>query len=181
MHFNRSTSILLANVLLAFAVLACRAADGVPSTPPTSTVLMICEHGSVKSLMAASLFNAEASRRGLPFRAVARGLTPDAAVPTTIAAAMKQEGFDVSQFKPSAVSNDDVAQSAYVVTIGIEPAKVAGNHGERSEQWDDVPAASVDYASAHAVLQRHVDQLLDKLGNESPADLLRIRRTRELK
>jgi len=142
---------------------------------------MVCEHGSVKSLMAASLFNAEASRRGLPFRAIARGVTPDASVPTKIADALKREGLDVSEFRPSAVSNDDVTQGTYVVTIGVDPTKVAGKQSARSEQWDDVPAASVDYASAHAALQRHVEQLLGQLVNRSPNDLLNYPRAWERK
>jgi hypothetical protein len=31
------------------------------------------------------------------------------------------------------------------------------------ERWDDVPAASVDYAAAHASLKQHVDTLLNRL------------------
>ena len=40
-------------------------------------VVFVCEHGNVKSLMAASCFNQLAEQRGLPFRAVSRGVAPD--------------------------------------------------------------------------------------------------------
>src|ERR1700741_2821321 len=59
------------------AALALPAADLANRAP----VLMICEHGSVKSVMAATLFNQAAIERKLPFRAIPRGVTPDAAVP----------------------------------------------------------------------------------------------------
>jgi hypothetical protein len=46
---------------------------------------------SVKSLMAASLFNKAAMQRGVPCRAIARGVSPDASVPSPIAAALGQD------------------------------------------------------------------------------------------
>jgi arsenate reductase len=129
-------------------------------------VLFVCEHGSVKSLMAVSLFNATATRRGLPFRGIARGVTPDASVPAPIANALNQEGFDVRQFKPTAVSKSDAEHAAHIVAIGVDLSKVT--HA-RTEHWDDVPAASVDYSAAHAALQRHIDTLLDRLSQTAPA------------
>jgi hypothetical protein len=47
------------------------------ASPPTHQVVFVCEHGNVKSLMAASYFNTMAQARGLPFRAVSRGSAPD--------------------------------------------------------------------------------------------------------
>jgi protein-tyrosine-phosphatase len=88
----------------------------------SAAVLMVCEHGSVKSVMAASLFNQGAAERYLPFRAIARGVTPDSAVPAPIATALGQEGFDVKEFVPVRVSGADVARASRVVAIGVEPA-----------------------------------------------------------
>jgi hypothetical protein len=102
-QIHARTRFALAAVLFAFASVCGPSADAQNASDPASVVL-VCEHGSVKSLIAASLFNASARERGLPFRAIARGVTPDASVPTNIAAALKQEGFDVRRFKPSVVS-----------------------------------------------------------------------------
>ena len=44
-------------------------------------VVFVCEHGSVKSPIAASLFDRTAEKRGLPFRAVSRGVNPEEHVP----------------------------------------------------------------------------------------------------
>ncbi|MGB5132925.1 MAG: hypothetical protein WBO00_09940 [Steroidobacteraceae bacterium] len=46
-----------------------------------SQIALVCEHGSVKSLIAASLFDRAAGQRGLPFRAVSRGVNPEQHVP----------------------------------------------------------------------------------------------------
>ena len=43
---------------------------------PAAAVLMVCEHGNVKSLMAASFFNELAKARHLPFHAIARARRP---------------------------------------------------------------------------------------------------------
>ena len=59
-----------------------------PSEAPTvgpvrdpGNVVFVCEQGSVKSLMASLYFNARAQERDLRYRSIARGVTPDAAVP----------------------------------------------------------------------------------------------------
>ena len=46
-----------------------------------AAVVFVCEHGSVKSLVAQEWFNRRAKERGLAVRAVSRGITPDASVP----------------------------------------------------------------------------------------------------
>ncbi|HUQ10972.1 MAG TPA: hypothetical protein VM146_11710 [Steroidobacteraceae bacterium] len=126
-------------------------------------VLFVCEHGNVKSLMAASYFNDLASSRGLPWRAVSRGSAPDSdTVPPKIVAGLVNDGFDVHDFHPVKVSRGDVSASNRIVTIGVMlPQEVTANAAV--EQWNDVPAASVDYAAARASLQEHVRKLVDQL------------------
>jgi arsenate reductase len=155
--------IALAVLLLAMVCLAGRvsAADDAP-------ILLVCEHGSVKSLIAASLFNAAASERHLPFRAIARGVKPDPSVPTAIADALKREGFEVRRFKPTAVTTADATRASHVVAIGVDLSAVTRDTRTSVERWDDVPAASVDYAAAHAALKQHVDALLERLQSRTP-------------
>ena len=126
-------------------------------------VVMVCEHGSVKSLMAASLFNRAAAERDLPFRAVARGLTPDKAVPPAIAAALEKEGFAVTDFTPEAISGADMANASRIIAIGVDTKSLGPIAQPIVETWNDVPAASTDYAAARASLQQHVDALLADL------------------
>jgi arsenate reductase (thioredoxin) len=145
------------------ALLAGCATPAARTPAPESQVLFVCEHGNVKSLMAASYFNQLAAQRGLPFRGISRGSAPDATtVPPRIVAGLSGEGFDVREFHPVALAAADMASSTRVVTIGV-PLSPDMTGGVAVEQWNDVPAASVDYAAASASLKQHVQELLDRL------------------
>jgi protein-tyrosine-phosphatase len=157
--------------LLAAALcwLAASCAESPPAVDPGSTqVLFVCEHGNVKSLMAASYFNQLSHARGLPFRAVSRGSAPDSdAAPEFVRRRLAGEGFDVSGFRPEAVTAADLAASQVVVTIGTEaPANTASTPA--LEQWDDIPPASSDYGRASAALRSRVAELLERLERDSP-------------
>jgi arsenate reductase (thioredoxin) len=131
---------------------------------PTSQILFVCEHGNVKSLMAASYFNQLAQERGLSLRAISRGSAPDSdTVPAAIREALKGDGFDVSGFHPAAVSPSDIATSRRVVMIGTTLPASVGAPAVTPDQWDDVPPASVNYAASRESLKAHVKQLIDQL------------------
>lgn len=139
------------------------------ASPPAATVtveapvVFVCDHGSVKSLMAAALFDAAAARRGMALRALPRGANPDASVPAPIAAAMTQDGFDVVNFRPQALSERDVAGAARVIAIGVDLSQHEGRAWAPITSWNDVPPASVDYARTRDDLTRRIEALLDEL------------------
>src|SRR4051812_43869016 len=73
--------------------------------PPTREILFVCEHGNVKSLMAASYFNQSIREFNLPYRAVARGSAPNSTtVPVAIIQGLDRDDIDVSTFQPTKVS-----------------------------------------------------------------------------
>src|SRR6185295_4744427 len=84
------------------------------------TVVFVCEHGSAKSLAAASIFERMARERGLALRAVSRGTAPDASVPDAVVAALGDDGFDVAGFKPQGLTEADVRAAERVVAIGVD-------------------------------------------------------------
>jgi len=129
-----------------------------------SQVLFVCQHGNVKSLMAASYFNQMAQQRGLAVRAVARGTAPNSdTVPSPIAQSLKGDGFDVSEFHPAAVSAADVSSSRRVITIGTTLPGDAQAGPPKLEAWNDVPPADADYGATRNSLKSHVDGLLNEL------------------
>jgi arsenate reductase (thioredoxin) len=131
-------------------------------------VVFVCEHGSVKSLIAASLFNQAARERSSPFRAVARGVVPDASVPAAIAEALGRDGFDVRDFRPRPISRKETAAATRVVAISLERELLTRvEQRDDIEKWSDVPAASTDYVAARESLRRHVHALLDQLTSAS--------------
>jgi len=150
--------------LIAALALIC----GIAAADDAATkVVFVCEHGNVKSLMAASYFNQLAAQRGLPFHAVSRGVAPDSTtVPTAIVAGLHTDGFDVSDFHPAKISNADVAGAARTVAISTDvPASVHVDE-QAIERWADVPPASSDYDAARASLKAHVAALLDRLASK---------------
>jgi hypothetical protein len=131
-------------------------------------ILFVCLHGNVKSLMASSYFNEQAEQRTLPFRAESRGVDPDSTtVPPPIAERLNRDGFDVSAFRPRKVGVTDVSGSGRVVLIGTELPADLQLPGVPSEQWNDVPPASVNYDDAWLSLKSHVDRLIGQLVDES--------------
>src|SRR5215468_116815 len=99
---TRNRSWLLAGI----AVMLGAFATSCPAAENASTqVLFVCEHGNVKSLMAASYFNERAAQRQLPFRAISRGSASNStSVPDAIRSGLHTDGFDVGNFRPAAVS-----------------------------------------------------------------------------
>jgi arsenate reductase (thioredoxin) len=153
-------SLLIAASFAGLTVCATRAAE----PPLTRQVLFVCEHGNVKSLMAATYFNELARSRGLPFRAVSRGLEPDSdSVPEFVKTSLAAEGYDVSTFRPQRLTDDDVTVSARVIAISTTLPAEAASKAAQSEQWNDVPAASTDFARSRDSLRAHVAELLERL------------------
>jgi hypothetical protein len=62
-------------ILRYLAVVAATLASGLASAD--STVVFVCEHGSSRSLVAASLFNRVAEERGLSVRALSRAASSE--------------------------------------------------------------------------------------------------------
>jgi chromate transporter len=141
------------------------AAGGAGEAQP-QLVVFVCEHGSVKSLMAASFFERMAKERGMFVRAVSRGTAPDPAVPAKIVDALREDGFDVASFRPQALKASDAAAAVRVVAIGVDPASVGEKAGARLERWDDIPPVSSSYAEARAALVLRIDSLLRDLERE---------------
>lgn len=140
------------------------------SAEEVSTVVMVCEHGTVKSVIAALLFDHEAKQRGLSFRAMSRGITVDDHVPDKIARALEDDGFRVSGFEPQKLSNQDVADATRVIAIGTDLSAFQGDGVPTIQQWDDVPPASVDYGASKASLEAHIHALLDELEEQIASD-----------
>jgi hypothetical protein len=78
----------------------CEGAAGAQPPDEPAPVLFVCEHGNVKSLIAATLFDQVARERGLSFRAVSRGVRPESGVPPAITEALRRDGVDVAGFSP---------------------------------------------------------------------------------
>ncbi len=142
-----------------------RVSGGEPMTTPSpaQSVVFVCEHGSAKSLVAASWFNRLAQEQGLAVRSSARGRVPDASVPAAVVEALRGDGFDVSGFRPQRLVASDVAPALRVIGIGIDLGPAAAAAGGRAVRWDEIPPVSAGYAAARDAMRARIEALLDEL------------------
>ncbi len=132
------------------------------------TVVFVCERGSAKSLVAASLFDRMARERGVAVRAVSRGTVPDESVPPAIVSALRDEGIDVGEFRPRALTEAEVAAALKVVAIGVDMGPLATRAGDKVERWDDIPPVSTSYGGAREAILARLELLLRSFGEKRP-------------
>src|SRR5215472_5650824 len=158
----RSISIALVGLTIAFTTQArSQSATATHPRPPTG-VVFVCEHGSVKSLVAMEHFNRKAQQRGLPYRAVARGTAPEPTVPAPVRQGLHTDGFDVSSFVPQLLRATDVDNVAFVVSFDDDITKTVGGK-TRYLKWDDLPGVLGDYPHGRDAIVRQVDTLIEAL------------------
>ncbi len=131
--------------------------------PPTQ-ILFVCEHGNVKSLMAASYFNQMAQQQNLPFRAASYGIKVDTKpVPAAIVDGLRADGFDVAAFQPLEITALGVSSAKRVITIGVSLPDSMRAAAISPEKWDDVPPATINFEASSKSLKAHVEKLIQEL------------------
>jgi protein-tyrosine-phosphatase len=131
--------------------------------PKAPAVVFVCEHGSSKSVIAAAHFNQLAEGRGLPYRAVSRGIQSDAVIPEAVRSGLLAEGLDVASWAPKRLTDDDLKRAKWVVTLNCKLRKSKALGAGKKIEWADLPAVSDGYTSARTAIVQHVDELLRSL------------------
>lgn len=129
-------------------------------------IVFVCEHGSVKSMIAAQWFNRMAAERGVALRAVSRGVEPDARIPEAVAQKLSKDGFDLTELVPVRLQQSDLTNARHVVSIGAKSA-LFDKMSKGLERWDDIPPASSNYAASRDALRARIAALLDTLARPS--------------
>jgi arsenate reductase len=152
-------------VLLTLVLLVCPSMNQAQQPVPVERVVFVCEHGSVKSLIAASYFNRGAKERGIPFAAVARGIAPDPTVPGVVQAGMNADGLGVSGFVPRLFRSADLDGVSLVVSFDQDITSEVGTRVPVLH-WDKLPGVLVDYRRGRDAIVARVNELLDSLAKE---------------
>jgi hypothetical protein len=129
-------------------------------------VVFVCEHGSVKSLVAAVYFNRRAKERGLPYRAAARGVAPEATVPALVRTGLRRDGFLVSDFVPQQLTLSDAGRASLVVSFDEDVTNLVG--ATRYLKWDGLPGVLADYPRGREAIVARVDALVEELVRTAP-------------
>ena len=129
---------------------------------PDATVLFVCEHGTVRSVLAKILFEQYAAEVGLPMRAVSRGTHADAEVPAWMQQGLAADHVALGSWRPQTLRLRDLATASYVVSFDVPPAATAAARAARA-QWDGLPSVRRDYATGRDAIKARVHQLVDSL------------------
>jgi protein-tyrosine-phosphatase len=135
-----------------------------PSAPPDSeTVVFVCEHGTVKSVVALAYFTQLARERHLPIRAISRGTAPDSGVPALVREGLRQDGLPLGPFSPTRFTPRDLASA--IAVVSFDQPGVAGLVAGRVQAvaWDSLPAVSENYPVARDSIRHRVALLVDSL------------------
>jgi len=131
----------------------------------SQTVVFVCEHGTVKSVIALAHFERLVRERGLPFRAISRGTAPDARLPDFMSRQLGAEGFDVAGFTPTRFDSTALSNAIQVVSFDVPALAVAGLPLQR---WDNLPSVTADYARGSGAIKARVAALVDSMVSRSP-------------
>jgi len=132
------------------------------AAPAEQTVLFVCEHGTVKSLVAKVLFEQYAKEVGLQVRAESRGTNADSVVPPWMMRGLAQDHVELGSWHPQRLAAGDLAAASYVVSFDVPATATASANAPRA-QWDGLPSVSQDYAKGRDAIKARVRQLVDSL------------------
>lgn len=137
-----------------------RAALDAQQAKTMAQVVFICEHGAAKSVIATQYFNKLAAERGLDYRAISRGTTPDAAFASGTLAGLLADGFAPLAGAPTRVGAEDLAAAAQVVTFGV--ALPEGLRATKRTEWNHTPSTA-NYGAARDSIRGLVEKLVGEL------------------
>jgi len=128
------------------------------------TIVFVCLHGVVNSQMAAAYFNKVAKERGLPFKAVSRGIDMYWTIPVRIQDGLALDGLEPANV-PNALTAYEANHASRVLAFDTIPAERRGN--ANVTYWSAVPLGIQEYEAARDEIARRVDELMPTLANET--------------
>jgi len=140
-----------------------------PKEVGESTVVFVCNYGSMKSLLAAARFNELAKERGLAVRAVSRSAYAQithARVSDPIAEGMAKDGYDVASFKPKPLTREEATKAAYIVhvtqeTLSKDVGTPTASHRKDVEHWEGIASGAKSYTAMRDGLLPRVDAFFE--------------------
>ncbi|MEP6999918.1 MAG: hypothetical protein ABI969_05540 [bacterium] len=156
----KTPSFLAVALMLGSASLSLGAQQATAS--PQGTVLFVCEHGTVRSLLAKILFEQYAKEVGLNMVAVSRGTPADSILPAFMLVGLKADHVTLGSWRPQTLGPSDLASASYVVSFDVPLAATATANVPRA-QWDALPPVSQNYAAGREAIKMRVHELVDSL------------------
>jgi arsenate reductase (thioredoxin) len=81
------------------------------------SVVFVCEHGAGRSVIASRYFERLAREQGVHVNVSYRGISPDPSIGEVVKEELIKDGFHFADEKPVALSQQDIKDSDFVVTL----------------------------------------------------------------
>jgi len=130
----------------------------------TNQIVFVCEHGSAKSVIAATYFNKLAKERNIPWQAVARGTHPDAEISPKTRKLLADENLLDNTFTPQRLSQQDVDKAKQVFLFYALPESILG--GNKIHYWRDINTVNDDFRKLRDDILARVTPLIDSLAKQ---------------
>ena len=125
-------------------------------------VLFLCPHAAAKSVLAMTYFADLAGKAGLDVTASNAGSEPDPTLNQAVGDYLLKEGFDLTRFIPSLLTDQDINSADLIVSIGCIEAEQAPA-GANFRDWSDVPMLSDNFQVSRDKIYAHVVELVEEL------------------
>ncbi|WP_153952251.1 arsenate-mycothiol transferase ArsC [Halosegnis longus] len=130
----------------------------------TTTLAFVCVQNAGRSQMATAFAERERDRRALDYDIVTGGTRPADSVHAEVIDAMREVGIDLSDRTPRAITDEELARSTVVATMGCSTLTLPD--GVESHDWalDDPDGKSPEEVAAiRDEVERRVVSLFDSL------------------
>ncbi len=154
----------LSSVVAVLATLMPMALAAQRRSAAPDTVLFVCEHGTVRSLLAKVMFERYAKEAGLSVVALSRGTNADSLVPPWMMAGLTADSVSLGTWRPQMLRPMDLVSASLVVSFDVPSSATASTRASRV-QWDGLPSVRENYSRGRDAIRVRVQQLVDSLKN----------------
>jgi arsenate reductase (thioredoxin) len=130
----------------------------------TKKILFVCEHGSAKSVIAATYFNKLAKEKNIPWEAVSRGTTPDSIVSFKTRQLLEKENLFDPVLRPELLTQEDVAEAEVAFLFYPLPASI--RESNNLNYWLEINAVNNDYQKLRDDIVAKIIPLIDSLSKQ---------------
>jgi arsenate reductase len=127
----------------------------------TKKVVFVCEHGAVKSVVAAAYFNKIAKDRNLNWEASCRGTNPDEEVSAPTKEGLKSDNLLDPSLSPKKLAPSDTSNVEKIILFTKLPGDFKTS--VKSEDWSSLPNIDAKYEVRRDALIKKINEFFDSL------------------
>lgn len=130
----------------------------------TKKIVFVCEHGSAKSVIAATYFNKLAREKNIPWEALARGTDPDTVISPKTKQLLIQDNIYDKNFVPRKLSQADVDNADQVFLFYTLPETIKDKNN--IQYWLGIDAVNGDFVKLKNDIVAKIIPLIDSLSKQ---------------